>query len=667
MEKYIGKILDDRYEIIDLIGVGGMSYVYRAKCKRLSRYVAIKILKDEFANDAEFKKRFRNESDAVARMNHKNIVNVFDVSNNSNIEYIVMELIEGISLKEFLENRGKLDWKEARFFAYQIAEGLDHAHKRGIIHQDIKPHNIMLLRDGTIKVADFGIAKLENDGETKVIREAIGSVHYISPEQARGSTIDHRTDIYSLGIVMYEMVTGSTPYKGDTAISIVMQHINSMPAPPSLMNTAVPKSFEYIILKAMKPSLKNRYESAIELLVDLEKIKSNPNIVFSEQASYDDEFEKTQQINSEEVRNAVISDRNTRYEAIEQVRKPKKEKKTSKKYDEYEDDDDDYKEKSNGLAIFITVLLVLGLVAGAVNFAINQVFKQEVQVMYAPDLVDLTYDRVTTNSSFNTYNIEIIEELYSEKQEGTIISQDPLPNTSITQNTTINVTVSLGLKKETMPNLVEYEFAQADTYLKRMGIENIKFEYDFDDEISEGKVIKTSPISGEDITSASSIIIYVSAGKEKQICTIPNLRGLTTSQAQKALEEIDLVLGQVTEQESLTGVGEVIAQGMQFGTEVISGTAVNIVIGIEPVIIEEEKPIIKTKTVSIHIPEDETGDSEAEVFIEIFSENELIYEKMHSNFGETIDLEISGEDSATIYVFLDGELIQERIEVFGEN
>ena len=271
MDKYIGKILDNRYEIIEVIGVGGMSVVYKARCNRLNRYVALKVLKDEYSADESLRRQFHDESQSVAILSHPNIVSVYDVSHFEDTEYIVMELIDGITLKEYLKRRGVLTWKEVTFFSLQIAKALEHAHSRNIIHRDIKPQNIMLLRDGTLKVADFGIAKnmVAQEG-TKTMGEAIGSVHYVSPEQAKGSIIDARSDLYSFGVVMYEMLTGRLPFEGDSPVSVAIQHINSMALPPSDFVDGIPKTLESITMKAMNPSLARRYGSATDILRDLE-------------------------------------------------------------------------------------------------------------------------------------------------------------------------------------------------------------------------------------------------------------------------------------------------------------------------------------------------------------------------------------------------------------
>ena len=274
MDKYIGTMLDNRYELLEIIGVGGTAVVYKAKCHRLNRYVAVKILKGEFASDLQFCHQFHDEAQAVAMLSHPNIVNIYDVSRSGNVDYIVMELIDGITLKEYLSRRGQLSPKEVTIFATQIARALEHAHDHDIIHRDIKPHNIMLLRDGTVKVADFGIAHFAEQESTYSKGEAIGSVHYVSPEQAKGSHVDNRTDLYSLGVVMYEMITGRLPFEGDTPVSIALQHINSIALPPSIFAEDVPEQLEEITMKAMNPNLSRRYTNAGQILADLEAFQN---------------------------------------------------------------------------------------------------------------------------------------------------------------------------------------------------------------------------------------------------------------------------------------------------------------------------------------------------------------------------------------------------------
>ena len=281
MDKYIGRLLDNRYEILEVIGSGGMAVVYKARCHRLNRLVAIKVLKDDFLGDKEFRDRFHGESQAVAMLSHPNIVAVYDVSTSlsGDVDYIVMELIEGITLKQYMEKKGILNWKETLHFAIQIAKALEHAHSRGVVHRDIKPHNVMVLKNGAVKVADFGIARMMSEGNT-LTKEALGSVHYISPEQAKGGRVDSRSDIYSLGVVMYEMMAGRPPYEGESPVSVAIQHINGGAVAPSTLNPNIPRGMEQIILRAMAHEIENRYVSATQMLTDMDEFRKNPEILF---------------------------------------------------------------------------------------------------------------------------------------------------------------------------------------------------------------------------------------------------------------------------------------------------------------------------------------------------------------------------------------------------
>ena len=279
MDKYIGRLLDNRYEILEILGIGGMAVVYKARCHRLNRLVAIKILKAEYTQDEEFRRRFHAESQAVAMLSHPNIVSVYDVSTTDEADYIVMELIDGITLKQYMEKKGTLNWKETLHFAIQIAKALEHAHSRGIIHRDIKPLNVMVLKNGSVKVTDFGIARVMSESNT-LTKEALGSVHYISPEQAKGGRVDNRSDLYSLGVVMYEMATGRPPYDGETPVAVAIQHINGKATLPSMLTPNIPGGLEQIIVRSMSHNPADRYPSAGALLTDLDEFRKNPTILF---------------------------------------------------------------------------------------------------------------------------------------------------------------------------------------------------------------------------------------------------------------------------------------------------------------------------------------------------------------------------------------------------
>ena len=308
MNPYIGQLLDNRYELLEVIGTGGMAVVYKALCHRLNRLVAVKILKDEYSSDDEFRRRFRAEGEAVAMLSHPNIVQVYDVSSSDNADYIVMELIDGITLKQYMEKKGVLNWKETLHFSMQIAKALEHAHSRGIIHRDIKPHNVMVLKNGSVKVTDFGIARVMSKSNT-LTKEALGSVHYISPEQAKGGWVDNRSDLYSLGVVMYEMMTGRPPYDGESPVAVAIQHINGGAPMPSTLNPNIPGGLEQIIMKAMALDPKDRYASATELLADMEEFRKNPAILFGKDRQIMDDATKI--IETQQVLEAARQNRTT--------------------------------------------------------------------------------------------------------------------------------------------------------------------------------------------------------------------------------------------------------------------------------------------------------------------------------------------------------------------
>ena len=430
-----------------------MAVVYKARCHRLNRLVAVKILKSDLAQDAEFRRRFHDESKAVAMLSHPNIVAVYDVSRSSSIEYIVMELIDGITLKQYMQKRGQLNWRESLHFIIQIMKALGHAHSRGIIHRDIKPHNIMILRDGSVKVADFGIARLTSSQNT-LTQEALGSVHYISPEQAKGSHVDARSDIYSAGVVLYEMITNRLPFEGDSPVSVAIQHINSVPLSPRDLNPELPEALEMITMKAMASDVEKRYSSADEMLSDLEEFRKNPSIIFeysaADYAKDVDPGEPTQ----------VISSAGRKKAASQHLR-----------YGE----DVEYEEfpaKSSGKtrAVVISSVVVVLLVIGSLWFFIFQSFFTASDEFTVPELVGKKLEDVQSSDAYGDFTIIEGTSQYSDDTEaGVILSQDPEKGRQVKRNTEITVVVSLGSQVITMPDLVNTEYRSAVVYLTNMG------------------------------------------------------------------------------------------------------------------------------------------------------------------------------------------------------
>ena len=460
MDKYIGKMLDNRYEIIELIGSGGMANVYRAKCHRLNRMVAIKILKADMAENEEIRRRFRDESQAVAQLSHPNIVSVYDVSTSGDTEYIVMELIDGITLKQYMARRGEMDWRESLHFIIQIMRALEHAHSRGIIHRDIKPQNIMVLRDGSVKVADFGIACLQNNAQT-MTQDALGSVHYISPEQARGEHIDARSDIYSAGVVLYEMLTGRLPFEGDSAVSVAIQHLSSVPLAPSDIREDVPKALELICMKAMCANINKRYSTATEMLEDLESFRKNPNLdleYIREELTEQEDTEPTRYISKKEIHEAVRSKKET---AVKEE-KPEKTGIAGTK--------DEKKRMAILIGAFAAALLAIFLVFTLIFGGFGG--GGEKDGYKVPNILGMTVEQAENMADIKgIFKIEVVGTKESTKYtEGQIISQDPTEGTMRKNNLTIQVYVCAKEEKAFMPTVAGLSEADAKELLSNTGM-----------------------------------------------------------------------------------------------------------------------------------------------------------------------------------------------------
>ena len=510
MDQYIGKLLDNRYEILELIGVGGMARVYKARCHWLNRYVAIKILRDDLAQDSEIRRRFHDESQAVAMLSHPNIVAVYDVSRSSDQEYIVMELIDGITLKQYMQRKGnKLPWREALHFITQIVKALGHAHSRGIIHRDIKPHNIMVLRDGSVKVADFGIARVSAGGHSTLTQEALGSVHYISPEQARGSRIDARSDLYSAGVVLYEMITGRLPFEGDNPVSVAIQHINSIPLSPREIDPELPEALEAITMKAMAPDPDDRYTSADEMLADLEEFRKNPNINF--------DFGPTDFLPQEEVEEAE----RTQIRAVPPPHRSRLEEKPPHRRRREQEGDDEPEEHRSAAPIVAAVLLILAFVGGVIYF----LYATFMSGLFAPtdsypvpNLKEKIFDEVVQDETIlgDHFTIEIGSTVSDDTPAGTIIGQSPAAGSTVKEEmNTITVTVSSGpeIKSLELPNYKDRTraWAEDDLALRNLAV---KVQEVYSDSVEAGTVIAQYPDAGTVVEEGSTVNIQVSKGPD---------------------------------------------------------------------------------------------------------------------------------------------------------
>ena len=576
MDKYIGKMLDGRYEIIELIGSGGMANVYKAKCHRLNRMVAVKILKSDMAENEEIRRRFRDESRAVAQLSHANIVSVYDVSSSGDTEYIVMELIDGITLKQYMERRGQMDWRESLHFIIQIMRALEHAHSRGIIHRDIKPQNIMVLRDGSVKVADFGIACLQNNAQT-LTQDALGSVHYISPEQARGEHIDARSDIYSAGVVLYEMLTGRLPFEGDTAVSVAIQHLSSVPLAPSEIREDVPKGLELICMKAMCADINKRYASATAMLEDLESFRKNPDIdmeYIREELKEKENTEATRYISKKELSEAV---RNKKEKEKDELAAEKQEKTG------IAGTKDEKKRMAIIIGAFAGALLLIFLIFtlifnGFGGGGDNSGHK-------VPDIRGMTVEEAEKLEGIKgIFTIEVVGTKENSKyKDGEIISQDPSEGTLRKNNLTIQVYVCAKVEKSYMPTVLNMSESDAKSILNNMSLGlNIQVQDKPSDTVAKGLVAATSPAAGAEIRQGNTVIIYISSGREIKPVTVPNFVGMTEEKANLEAQKLGLVVGASSSEYSDKPAGTVIRQSISATTEAKTGDNIYFTISLGP-------------------------------------------------------------------------------------
>ena len=554
MENYVGKRLDGRYEIMEVIGVGGMAVVYKAFDNIDHRIVAVKILKSEYLANEEFKRRFRNESKAVAVLSHPNIVKVFDVSFGDAIQYIVMEYVEGITLKNYITQQGVVDQREALYFITQILRALKHAHDKGIVHRDIKPQNILLISDGTIKVTDFGIARISENATRTMTDGAIGSVHYISPEQAKGSLTDLRTDLYAAGVILYEMLTGKLPFQSDNAVSVALMQLQKEPVKPREINSSIPEGLEEIIMHAMQKLPAERYQSANEMLTDIVEYKNNPSIIFG-YSFKENAYPVVDETPDFAPENAVSAEP----EAIEPV--------DDNEYDDELDFDD--KGKTKTIAILSSVLAALVVFA----VALIVMFKPTSDKIDVPNLVGLNfYHDVMSASKYAHLSFEPIIDYDSDEESGVIIRQEPASG-KISSDDHITVYISGSDSTVEVPDVYGYEATSASNVLKSKGFD-VKIVTEYSDE-DVGTVIRTMPARNKKVEKGSEIIIYVATDEETEPVEVPNLVGLTIAQAKEKLEALGLYLdsSRTEYRSSAEPVGRII--GHEFiGEEVKPGTSI---------------------------------------------------------------------------------------------
>ncbi len=582
-DKYIGRLLDNRYEILEVIGSGGMAVVYKARCHRLNRLVAIKILRDDYLEDEDFRRRFHAESQAVAMFSHPNIVSVYDVSTSVSLEadYIVMELIDGISLKQYMEKKGILNWKETLHFAMQIAKALEHAHSRGIVHRDIKPHNIMVLKNGSVKVADFGIARLMSQGNT-LTKEALGSVHYISPEQAKGGRVDTRSDVYSLGVVMYEMMTGRPPYDGDSPVSVAIKHIEGGAPMPSTLNPSIPDGLEQIIMKAMANNIDDRYDSISQMLTDMDEFRKDPTMLFGYSAAALEALIQFPPKTPATPPAGTVAERTaSRVSGQRQGQKPPQ-RRTSQSASTKRRAAEAKSDKISTVAIIICCLLVVSGIAIILWLGLaNPTGKtsHDVPLVVVPDWSGKDHKKIQNNEGF-----ELIREYeYSDTvEEGKVIRTEPGAGEKIGKGAKLVVVISSGRQK-TMLNLLLLTEADATQRLEDLGIQlKVQVVPTNSTEVAVGKVISTEPAAGELLNQGQTIKLHVSIGSADN--TMPNLEETEKDVAIEMLEKKNLNLDVVEEliYHSTIPAGQVVSTDPVKGSELAVGDKVTLYISQGP-------------------------------------------------------------------------------------
>ncbi|MBR5496251.1 MAG: Stk1 family PASTA domain-containing Ser/Thr kinase [Oscillospiraceae bacterium] len=583
MDRFINKKLDGRYEITELIGIGGMANVYKATDVTDKSQVAVKILKEEFMTSDELVRSFRNESKAIALLDHPNIVKVKDVNFGDRIQYIVMEHIEGITLKECIERKGKLGWKETVHFVSQVLHALKHAHEKGIVHRDIKPQNIMLLQNGQIKVMDFGIARFSRDAAKTIADKAIGSVHYISPEQARGAISDQKSDIYSVGVMLFEMLTGKLPFESENLVSVAIMQMQKQATPPRQINPDIPEALESIVIKAMQKDPDNRYQSASQMLEDLERFKNNPSIVFAYK------YLDKQQSGGTKYFDAVK-------QPVKKVEEDMPAKRSSKKS----------KKKPSSLMVLagvaaafvivtmIAVFSMLGL-GGFFTSVDNIPMGNYIGQDYEKAVKMAKKDGIILEASQYEYTPDVEKDLifWQQKDEGEIIKE----------NTVVKVKVSLGIKEEAVPSVEGSTFEDAEALLTKKGFVVVK-KMEFSDDVLQNYVITTNPKARVSVPVGSEVIVTVSAGVEVKPTVVPNVLGKDIEAALVALEQAKL---KVTKEavDSSKPKGEVLTQSLPADSEVDENSEIKLTYSIGPK--EEPKPVEKSVTLSVKLPREASG------------------------------------------------------------
>ena len=680
MDQYIGRLLDGRYEILEVIGTGGMAVVYKARCHRLNRLVAIKILKDEFAKDEEFRRRFRAEGQAVAMLSHPNIVQVYDVSSTDNANYIVMELIDGISLKQYMEKKGSLNWKETLHFAMQIATGLEHAHSRGIVHRDIKPHNVMVLKNGSVKVMDFGIARVMSKSNT-LTKEALGSVHYISPEQAKGSYTDNRSDLYSLSVVMYEMSTGRPPYDGESPVAVAIQHINGGAVPPSVLNPNIPKGLEQIIRKGMALDVNDRYASATEMLRDMEELRKDPSITFDYE-SRETGARPTVSIPQVPITTAerVVMQKTgtrppqdvpkSRSAAPRKRPEPETRSRTAESQRRKQERERREQERSRVATIAIVICSAVAVISICVFLAAlfnGALLNQEKELVDVPNLVGSFFsDDMSTQYADFTFRFQP-QEYSPQYQKGQIMRQEPVGGSRVVKGTEIVLTISMGEEPQVkvMENLVGVTEGEARSFLEGQGFLAL-VRNETSSIYDAGVVIRTEPSAGTELTPGQTVKLWVSVGPEVVVQNMPDVMGMELDIALRVLDQVGFKNIRTREVSDGGAPGTVVYQSVMKGEEIDITTEILLEYAAIPK--ETEEPTSEetqedyvSKFVTFDLPvREEPYD------LTIYHEGILVMEPSRIEPGvSSLTLELKGRGEQKYDLYINDVLYASKIVEFG--
>lgn len=635
MENYVGKRLDGRYEIQELIGVGGMAVVYKAYDNIDDRIVAVKILKEEYLANEDFRRRFKNESKAIAVLSHPNIVKVYDVSFGDRLQYIVMEYVDGITLKEYIEQQKVIDWKEAVHFTTQILRALQHAHDKGIVHRDIKPQNIMLLPNGNIKVADFGIARFSRN-ETKTMTEsAIGSVHYISPEQARGEVTDNKADIYSVGVVLYEMITGQLPFQSESAVSVAIMQLQADPKKPRELNPMIPVGLEQITMHAMEKNVEDRYQSAAEMLMDLDELKRNPAVTFDYTCFVDKE--PTKFVPTGAAGLAV----------------PRSGEEEPAAEETYSSDAQLAKRKKtiaivSGVAgaVVAVVAIVLIIVAAMGGFSGGSVA--------VPNFLNLNYEKdILDNEEYKDFQFETQYEYSTAQDEGTVMEQDPPAGRKIDPETQkITLTLASSSQPITVPDVTRKDEASARQALRNAGFNNIVVSYEFSADVEVNQVIRTDPAKNSDASPDARITIYINNGKDESKVELPKLVGMQLDKATALAESLELKIESKVVDDATVPENQIISQNPVFTEDatISKGSTISVIVSSGKGATEPAQE--KTVTVRYKLPNENNSDGR----IQYFLNNSQIKEETVMLNGGNMSYTATGTGTGTLSIKINGQL-----------